>query len=58
MAKTGRSADEARADLAAGNPQRRIIRPEEVAETVAWLCGDATASITGQSISVSGGEVM
>jgi NAD(P)-dependent dehydrogenase (short-subunit alcohol dehydrogenase family) len=58
MAKTGRSAEEAQADLAAGNPQRRIVQPEEVAETVAWLCGDATASITGQSISVSGGEVM
>jgi hypothetical protein len=25
---------------------------------VRWLCGDAAAAITGQSISVSSGEVM
>jgi hypothetical protein len=25
---------------------------------VRWLCSDAAAAITGQSISVSGGEVM
>ncbi|RWX67689.1 SDR family oxidoreductase [Mesorhizobium sp. M4B.F.Ca.ET.089.01.1.1] len=54
--KTGRAADEARASLAATNPQGRFIQPEEVAEAVLWLCGDAARSITGQAISVSGGE--
>ncbi|MBZ9762095.1 SDR family oxidoreductase [Mesorhizobium sp. CA8] len=54
--KTGRSADEARAGLAATNPQGRFIQPEEVASTVLWLCSDAARSITGQAISVSGGE--
>jgi NAD(P)-dependent dehydrogenase (short-subunit alcohol dehydrogenase family) len=58
MAKTGRNAEQARAELAAGNPQQRIVQPEEVAAAVAWLAGEDTASITGQSISVSGGEVM
>jgi NAD(P)-dependent dehydrogenase (short-subunit alcohol dehydrogenase family) len=58
VARTGRSTEQARADLAAGNPQGRIVQPDEVADAVAWLCGDAAASITGQSISVSGGEVM
>jgi hypothetical protein len=29
-----------------------------VADAVRWLCGDAAASISGQAISVSGGEVM
>jgi NAD(P)-dependent dehydrogenase (short-subunit alcohol dehydrogenase family) len=58
VAKTGRSESEARAEFAAGNPQRRIIQPADVASTVAWLCGDEAGSITGQSISVSGGEVM
>jgi NAD(P)-dependent dehydrogenase (short-subunit alcohol dehydrogenase family) len=58
MAKTGRSAEQARAELAASNPQQRIVQPEEVAAAVAWLAGEDTASITGQSISVSGGEVM
>jgi NAD(P)-dependent dehydrogenase (short-subunit alcohol dehydrogenase family) len=29
-----------------------------VANAVLWLAGDAAAAITGQCISVSGGEVM
>jgi NAD(P)-dependent dehydrogenase (short-subunit alcohol dehydrogenase family) len=40
------------------NPQGRLIRPEEVAETVAWLCGPETDSITGQAIPIAGGEIM
>jgi NAD(P)-dependent dehydrogenase (short-subunit alcohol dehydrogenase family) len=58
VAKTGRSADEARAEFARHNPQGRLVQPEEVADTVAWLCGAGTAAINGQSISVAGGEVM
>lgn len=54
--KTGRSVDDARASLAATNPQGRFIQPDEVAAAVLWLCGDAARSITGQAISVSGGE--
>lgn len=58
QAKTGRSESEARAALVANNPQRRLIRCEEVANTVAWLCLPGSESITGQSIAVAGGEVM
>lgn len=54
--KTGRSAGEARASLVSTNPQGRFIQPREVAAAVLWLCGDAAASITGQTISISGGE--
>ncbi|WP_354489179.1 SDR family NAD(P)-dependent oxidoreductase [Mesorhizobium robiniae] len=54
--KTGRSAEEARTSLASTNPQGRFIQPEEVAAAVVWLCGDAAQSITGQTISISGGE--
>ncbi|RNJ43948.1 3-hydroxyacyl-CoA dehydrogenase [Mesorhizobium erdmanii] len=54
--KTGRSAGEARASLVSTNPQGRFIQPQEVAAAVLWLCGDAAASITGQTISISGGE--
>ncbi len=57
VAKTGRSAEEARAELAHHNPQGRLVQPWEVAETVAWLCLPASAAITGQSIVVAGGEV-
>ena len=53
-AKTGRSEAEARAALA--NPQGRFVTPEEVAATVLWLVSDAARSVTGQAISISGGE--
>lgn len=56
-AKTGRTAAQARAELAHHNPQGRLVQPWEVAETVAWLCLPASASITGQSIAIAGGEV-
>ena len=55
-AKTGRSKDEALAELVKTNPQGRLIRPDEVADTVAWLCRQE--SMTGQAIAVAGGEVM
>jgi len=56
VATTKRSEAEARAALAAKNPQGRFITPQEVADTVLWLCTDGSASITGQAISLSGGE--
>lgn len=58
MAKTGRSEAQARAEFAAGNPQGRIVSPDEVADAVRWLCAPGAAAITGQAVSVSGGEVM
>jgi len=57
-AKTGRSGQEALAELVVHNPQGRLVRPEEVAAAVLWLCLPGSASITGQSIAVAGGEVM
>jgi len=57
VAKTGRSEKEARAELARVNPQGRFITPEEVAQSVLWLCLPASRAITGQAISVSGGEI-
>ena len=58
MNKTGRSEDEALAELTQNNPQGRLIQPAEVADAVVWLCRPASASITGQAIFVAGGEVM
>lgn len=55
--RTGRTTAEARSALAAANPQGRFIRPEEVANAVLWLCANQSGSVTGQAISVSGGEV-
>ncbi|MBR0672102.1 3-oxoacyl-ACP reductase FabG [Roseomonas soli] len=36
-------------------PARRLGRPEEVAELVAFLCSDRAAYITGQTVSINGG---
>jgi len=58
VAKTARTAQQARAELASRNPQKRLVRPEEVANTVAWLCLPGSEAITGQAIAVAGGEVM
>jgi NAD(P)-dependent dehydrogenase (short-subunit alcohol dehydrogenase family) len=58
VAKTGRSEEQALAELASSNPQRRLVRPEEVANAVAWLCMPGAAAMNGQSVAVAGGEVM
>jgi NAD(P)-dependent dehydrogenase (short-subunit alcohol dehydrogenase family) len=58
VAKTGRTEQEARAELTRRNPQGRLIDPAEVARAVGWLCLPGSAAITGQSIVVAGGEVM
>ena len=40
------------------SPMGRMVTPEEVAETVAWICLPSSSSITGQAIVVAGGSVM
>src|SRR6202045_2447611 len=57
MKKTGRSHEQAAAELAKHNPQGRLVTPAEVADTVLWLCGEGAGSITGQAIAVAGGEI-
>jgi NAD(P)-dependent dehydrogenase (short-subunit alcohol dehydrogenase family) len=57
MSKTGRTKEQAIAELASHNPQRRLIQPSEVADAVLWLCGESAGAITGQAIAVAGGEV-
>ncbi|MDF2096332.1 SDR family NAD(P)-dependent oxidoreductase [Aquibaculum arenosum] len=56
-AASGRSRDSVRASFAKANPQGRLVKPEEVANTVLWLCRPGSEAITGQSIVVAGGEV-
>ena len=57
VSKTGRSESEALAALVSTNPQRRLLEPREVADTVMWLCRPGSESVTGQSIVLAGGEV-
>ncbi len=56
-AQTGKSAEQVRTSLMRSNPQGRFITPQEVADTALWLLSPGAASVTGQAISVSGGEV-
>ena len=56
VAKTGRDAAAARAELARVNPQGRFVQPEEVADAVTWLCSAAAESISGQALPIDGGE--
>jgi NAD(P)-dependent dehydrogenase (short-subunit alcohol dehydrogenase family) len=57
VARTGRSAEDARAELSRFNPQKRLIEPREVARVVGWLALPESSAITGQAIVVAGGEV-
>lgn len=53
----GHSTEHAREKLASGNPAGRLVRPEEVAAAVAFLCRRDASAITGQAIAVACGEV-
>ena len=57
VAKTGRTREQAASDLLARSQQRRLVLPEEVASTVTWLCLPESEAVTGQAITVTGGEV-
>ncbi len=54
---TSLSPDEVRAKMAKQNPAGRLITPEEVAETVAWLTEASSGIVNGQAITVAGGAV-
>ncbi len=56
MDKTGKSEAEARAALAAPNPQGRFVQPAEVAAAALWLASDAAGSVNGHALAISGGE--
>jgi NAD(P)-dependent dehydrogenase (short-subunit alcohol dehydrogenase family) len=56
VAKTGRTEEQARAELARSNPQGRLVQPAQVAHAVLCLCLPGAEAITGQALSVSGGE--
>lgn len=47
----------AREQVSRAVPMRRIGQPEEVAATVAWLCSDQAAFITGATFAIDGGRM-
>jgi len=54
--RTGRSREAAAAELAKANPHGRLLQPREIAGVVAFLCRPDSGAITGQAITVAGGE--
>jgi 3-hydroxybutyrate dehydrogenase len=57
VAKTGRSRDDALATMLRGSPLGRLVKPEEVAAAVLFLCSPEAAAITGTTLAVAGGEI-
>lgn len=57
VAKTGKTTTQAREALADRNPQKQLVQPEEIAQTVLWLCGPRSSAINGQAIAIDGGEL-
>ena len=54
-ASEGVDRSEVIARLAGGAALRRLVTPEEVAQTSLWLASDAASAITGQNINVTAG---
>ena len=49
--------EEREAELIGKHPIGRLGKPEEIAETVVWLCSDAASFVTGHTMTVDGGYV-
>lgn len=56
VAKTGQTGAQARAALAALNPQNRLFAPAEITATALWLCSPGAEGVNGQAIALTGGE--
>ncbi|RAW44967.1 SDR family NAD(P)-dependent oxidoreductase [Halorubrum sp. 48-1-W] len=53
----GLSAETVADEKRAKSPRNEFVQPEDVAETVAYLCSTAADRVTGQSLNVSAGKV-
>src|SRR5919202_6041196 len=56
-AKSGKSREEALADVGNGRPLGRLAEPEEIASVIVFLCSDRANYVTGAAWSVDGGTV-
>jgi NAD(P)-dependent dehydrogenase (short-subunit alcohol dehydrogenase family) len=57
MTAAGMSNPERLEQIIAREPIGRVGKPEEIAETVVWLCSDAASFVTGHAMAVDGGWV-
>jgi NAD(P)-dependent dehydrogenase (short-subunit alcohol dehydrogenase family) len=56
VARTGRPEAEILATFTSANPLGRLVRPEEVAASVLYLCLPGSDAVNGQALAVDGGE--
>ena len=56
-AKTGLTTEQALDRILARVPQRRLIRPDEVAGAIAYLLSEEAAAVNGTTLTIDGGEV-
>jgi 3-hydroxybutyrate dehydrogenase len=56
-AKTGRPEGEVLAEYVSDTPIGRLVRPEEVAAAVLYLCTAQAGAITGTTLAIAGGEL-
>jgi NAD(P)-dependent dehydrogenase (short-subunit alcohol dehydrogenase family) len=56
-AKTGRAQADVLAEYHKDAPIGRLIRPEEVAAAVVYLCSPEAAAVTGTTLAIAGGEM-
>jgi 3-hydroxybutyrate dehydrogenase len=55
--KTGRAPTDVLAEYLDDTPIGRLIRPEEVAAAVLYLCSEEAAAVSGTTLAVAGGEM-
>ena len=56
-AKTGRSHCDALGSLLKDTPLGRLVKPQEVAAAVVYLCSPEASAVTGTTLVVAGGEI-
>jgi 3-hydroxybutyrate dehydrogenase len=57
MQTTGRSREDALAGILKGTPMGRLIKPDEVAAAIVFLCLPEAAAITGTALPIAAGEI-
>jgi 3-hydroxybutyrate dehydrogenase len=57
VGETGRSQDSALAALLKDVPLGRLVRPDEIAAAVSYLCSAEAAAVNGATLAVAGGEI-
>ncbi len=56
-AKAVLTSDEAKQKILSRTPMKRLGKPSEIADVVAWLASDASSYVTGEIVTVDGGRM-